>query len=86
MVMDAHSKWMEVVPMKIATALNTIQHLRQLFAQFGIPESVASDNGPQFVAGKFCKFSEVKGIRHIRVTSYHPSSNGLAERGVQMFK
>ena len=49
-VMDAHSKWLEVVPMKIATALNTIQHIRQLFAQFGIPESVVSDNGPQSMA------------------------------------
>ena len=85
-VMDAHSKWLEVVPMKIATAFNTIQHLRQLFAQFGIPESVVSDNGPQFVAEEFRKFCEVNGIRHIRVAAYHPSSNGLAERGVQIFK
>ena len=85
-VMDAHSKWLEVVPMKIATAFNTIQHLRQLFAQFGIPESVVSDNGPQFVAEEFRKFCEMNGIRHIRVAAYHPSSNGLAERGVQIFK
>ena len=46
-VIDAHSKWLEAVPMKIATALNTIQHLRQLFARFGIPKSVVSDSGPQ---------------------------------------
>ena len=85
-VMDGHSKWLEVVPMKIATALNTIQHLRQLFTQFGIPESLVSDNGPQFVAEEFCKFCEVNGIRHIRVAAYYPSSNGLAERGVQIFK
>ena len=66
--------------MKIATALNTIQHLRQLFARYGIPESVVSDNGPQFVAEEFWKFCEVNGIRHIRVASYHQSSNRLAER------
>ncbi len=85
-VMDAHSKWLEVVPMKIATAVNTIQHLRQLFARFGIPESVVSDNGTPFVAEEFCIFCQVNGICHIRVASYHPSSNGLAERGVQIFK
>ena len=42
--------------MKIATDLNTIQHLRQLFAQFGIPDSIVSDNGPQFAAEQFRKF------------------------------
>ena len=72
--------------MKIATALNTIQHLWQLFARFGIPESVVSDNDPQFVAEEFRKFCEANGIRHIRVASYHLSPNGLAERGVQIFK
>ena len=85
-VMDAYSKWLEVVPMKIATAFNTIQHLRQLFAQFDISKFVVSDNGPQFMAEVFCKFCEVNGIHYIRVAFYHPSSNGLAERGVQIFK
>ena len=45
-MIDAHSKWIEVFPMATATALTTIQRLRQLFAQFGIPESIVSDNGP----------------------------------------
>ena len=93
-VMNAHSKWLEVVPIApiqcnhptITTALSTIQHLRQLFARFSIPESIVSDNGPQFMAEEFCKFCKVNSIRYIWVASYHLSSNGLAERGVQIFK
>ena len=85
-VIDAHSKWIEVFPMATATALTTIQQLRQLFAQFGIPESSVSDNGPQFVATEFQEFCRLNGIRHIRVAPYHPSSNGLGERAVQVFK
>ena len=69
-----------------ATALTTIQRLRQLFAQFGIPESIVSDNGTQFTAGEFQEFCRLNGIRHIRVAPYQPSSNGLAERAVQVFK
>ena len=72
--------------MTIATASITIQHLRQLFTHFGIPKSIVSDNNPQFVAGEFRTFCEFNGIRHIRVAPYHQSSNGLAERGVQVFK
>ena len=34
-VIDAHSKWIEVFPMTSATALTTVQHFRQLFSRFG---------------------------------------------------
>ena len=85
-VIDAHSKWIEVFPMTSATALTTVQHLRQLFSRFGIPDSIVSDNGSQFVAKEFQEFCKSNGIQHIRVAPYHPSSNGLAERAVQVFK
>ena len=85
-VIDAHSKWIEVFPMTSATALTTVQHLRQLFSRFGIPDSIVSDNGSQFVAKEFQEFCKSNGIQHIRVAPYHPSSNGLAERAVQIFK
>ena len=45
-IVDAHSKWPEVIPMKSTTATATIQELRRLFASYGLPEQVVSDNGP----------------------------------------
>ncbi len=48
-VIDAHSKRLEVVQMGTCSAATTIQALRTLFSQFGIPESMVSNNGPQFV-------------------------------------
>ena len=45
-----------------------------------------SDNGLQFTAAEFQEFCRLNGIRHIRVALYQPSSNGLAERAVQVFK
>ena len=85
-VIDAHSKWIEAIPMSTATAFTTIQQLRKLFAQFGIPDSVVSDNGPQFAASEFEEFCKLNGIHHTRVAPYHPSSNGLAERAVKIVK
>ena len=61
-VVDALSKWLEVIPMKTATALITVQRLWTLLSRFGVPESIVSDNGPQFAAAEFQEFCRTNGI------------------------
>ena len=85
-VVDAHSKWPEVVRMPSITSLNTIKALRHIFAAYGLPEELISDNGPQFVSHDFKEFTKMNGIRHVLSSPYHPSSNGEAERFVRTFK
>ena len=86
-VVDAHSKWPEVYDMKSnTTSQNTITVLRHLFATYGLPLQLTSDNGPQFSSQEFATFMRENGVRHIRCAPYHPSSNGLAERFVRTFK
>lgn len=63
-----------------------IEELGTLFAQFGIPETIVSDNGLCFVSAEFEAFLENNGIKHITSAPYHPVSNGLAERAVQIVK
>ena len=55
-VIDPHSKWMEVFPTSSSTSFATIQRLRTLFAQFGIPRTVVSDNGSCFTSKEFQTF------------------------------
>ena len=85
-LVDAHSKWPEVVEMKTATTEKTIEVMRTLFASYGIPDQVVSDNGTQFTSEEFTEFMRRNRIKHIRSMPYHPSTNGLAERFVQTFK
>ena len=86
-VVDAHSKWPEVIPMSTTTTSNqTIAVLRQLFAAHGLPQQLVSDNGPQFISEEFATFHKMNGIKHICCSPYHPSSNGQAEHFVQTFK
>lgn len=85
-IVDAYSKWPEVIMMKSTTATNTVEVLRTVFARNGIPCQIVSDNGPQFVSEEFKNFAAVNGIRHTTSAPYHPSTNGLAERLVQSFK
>jgi transposase InsO family protein len=62
------------------TSTHTIEVLRTIFARNGIPSRVVTDNGSQFTSSEFQQFMGLNGIKHIRTTPYHPSSNGLAER------
>ena len=44
---DAFSKWIDVFPVKSASSAATIDKLRMLFANHGIPESIVSDHHSQ---------------------------------------
>ncbi|GFU53298.1 uncharacterized protein K02A2.6 [Trichonephila clavipes] len=85
-VSDAYSKWIEVIPMKNITASFTIHHLRILFAHYGIPLTLVSDNGASFTSYEFRHFLKLNNIKHITSAPYHAATNGQAERIVQLFK
>ena len=85
-VVDAHSKLLEVIPVPNLTSPTTIDTLRSIFATHGLPELLVSDNGPSFTSAEFQEFMKQNGIRHITSAPYHPAFNGLAERAVQTFK
>ncbi len=85
-LIDAQSKWMEVCTLPTTSSTCTIQCLRRIFATFGLPEVLVSDNGPNFTSAEFSVFLQRNGITHKKSAPYHPATNGLAERAVQIFK
>ncbi|XP_051545274.1 uncharacterized protein K02A2.6-like [Myxocyprinus asiaticus] len=85
-VVDAHSKWLEVSLMSSMSSSAVINTLRLHFATHGFPDVIVSDNGASFTAAEFQEFAEHNGIRHVTTAPYHPSSNGQAERMVQTTK
>ena len=48
-IVDAFSKWPEIIEMNCSTAAKTIEALRHIFAIHGLPEQIVSDNGAQFI-------------------------------------
>lgn len=85
-VVDALTKWPEVFIMASTTSSATIKQLRELFARFGAPECIVSDNGTQFVSAEMKAFFEAEGVLHVRSAPFHPQSNGQAERFVDTVK
>ena len=85
-VVDAYSKFPEVVKMTNTSAKTTVTALRDIFSRHGLPEIIVSDNGPQFTATEFQQFCSNNGILHRTSAAYKPSTNGQAERVVQILK
>ncbi|XP_055522952.1 uncharacterized protein K02A2.6-like [Wyeomyia smithii] len=85
-LVDAFSKWPEVIRTKDITTAATTHLLRGIFARFGAPETLVTDNGPQFTSEQFALFCSRNAIQHLRTAPFHPQSNGLAERFVDTFR
>lgn len=47
-VVDYYSRWIEIVRMTSTTSQPLIAKLKCLFARFGVPDELVTDNGPQF--------------------------------------
>lgn len=85
-IVDAFSRWPEVISVHNTSSATVIRHLRMLFATHGLCETLVSDNGTAFVSNEMETFLSSNKIKHITTAPYHPSTNGLAERMVQTIK
>ena len=85
-VVDAYTKWIEVFPTNKIDAKFPITVFQSLFARFGLPELIVSDNGTQFTSQIFKTFCSSNGIKHITSAPYYPASNGAAENCVRTVK
>jgi len=73
--------------MKTNTQANRlISVFDNLYARFGLPEHVVTDNGPQYRSDEFRNFLKIKGIKHTFSPPYYPATNGAAENFVRTFK
>ena len=85
-IVDAHSKWMDVYPTRSAVTATTLELLRQLFACWGLPRTMVTDNTQCFVSDEFKTFYKQNCISHLTTPAMSPKSNGLAEKCVGTFK
>jgi transposase InsO family protein len=53
--------------------------LDNLYKQFGLPDEMLSDQGPQFAAKAFCKLLKLLEIKLNLTTAYYPQTDGTTE-------
>lgn len=82
---DRFSGWLWTCQLKKTLTSNITNALTRWFNDFGWPNSIISDSGPQF-RSEFADFCAEKSIQFDTSSAHFHSSNGLVEAGVKSIK
>jgi len=79
-VVDYFTKWIEVKPLTTITAQQVQQFVwKDIICRYGVPHTIITYNGRQFMDKELAKFYTGLGIKHITSSVEHPQTNGQAE-------
>ncbi len=81
-VIDHHTRYSILRPLKDKTAASVAKHLLQIFADFGAPKILQSDNGREFVNQIIGQFKVLwPDLQLVNGKPRHPQTQGCVERG-----
>ena len=86
LVVDYTTNFFEISQLPDAESQTVVSHTKAIFARYGIPKEIVSDNGPEYSAKAYHNFCKDWDIHHNPSSPEYPKSNGLAERTVQTVK
>ena len=79
-VQDYFTKWADARPIPDQTAVRITRELVHIFAGYGIPEIIHSDQGRNFESTIIQQTMAAFGVKKTRTTAYHPQGDGMVER------
>ena len=85
-IMCVSTRFPEAIPLKNIKAKTIVQALTKFFTLVGLPKSLQSDQGSNFMSGLFQQVMYELGIKQFRSSAYHPESQGALERFHQTLK
>jgi len=79
-VIDYFTKWIEAKPLATITAQQVQQFVwKDIICWYGVPHTIITDNGRQFIDKELAKFYTGLDIKHVTSSVEHPQTNGQAE-------
>lgn len=85
-VVDYHSNFLEIDHLTDTTSRTVILILKRQFARHGIPDTLRTDNGPQFASAVFRNFATEWQFHHITSSPRYAQSNGKVENAIKTAK
>ena len=83
-IIDKRTRYPEVEVVYSTAMKSTKEKFKKVFATYGTPEKIESDNGPPFNSKEFDTFAQEEEIKHHRITPLHPRANGEAENFMKL--
>ena len=84
--MCASTRFPEAFPLRNIKTKTIVKALLKVFTFVGLPRSVQSEQGSNFMLGSFQQVMHELGIKHYKSSAYHPESQGAIERFHQILK
>ena len=72
LIVDYYSRYIAIARVNRPTMAEVVTHLKSIFARHGIPETLITDNGPQYSSREFAEFAEEYEFRLVTTSPYHP--------------
>ena len=85
-VTDEYSRYVVVGILDSISTTSVIPRLDKIFAEFGVPVSLKTDNCPPFNSHEFKTYASISGFRHRRIIPLWPQANGETERFMRTVK
>jgi hypothetical protein len=85
-IMCASTRFPEAIPLRNIKTKTIVQALTKYFTLVGLPKSIQSDQGSNFMSGIFQQVMHELQIKQYKSTAYHPESQGALERFHQTLK
>ena len=85
-IMCAATRFPEAIPLRNIKSPTIVRALIKFFTLFGLPQSVQSDQGSNFMSGLSQQVMHELGITQYKSSAYHPESQGALERFHQTLK
>ncbi|XP_069186506.1 uncharacterized protein [Procambarus clarkii] len=85
-ILDRVSRYPEAIPFKTITAKVLVKHLLWFVSRYGLPKTIQTDQGSNFMSHLFRQQIADLGIKQITSSAYHPESQGALERFHQTLK
>ena len=85
-VVDYYSKYWEMEKSYGTKSIAIVKKMKKIFSRLGIPETLRSDNEPQYTAQVFKEFSKDWNFKHVASSPEYPKSNGFVERHIEIVR
>ena len=85
-IMCTSTRFPEAIPLRNIKTKSIVKALIKFFTFVGLPKSVQSDQGSDFMSGIFQQVMHELEIKQYRSSAYHPESQGALERFHQTLK